>query len=478
MKNVVIVGGGFTGTLAAVNLARLSTSPLRVTIVNHENPSGRGIAYSTRNVAHLLNVAARNMSALADQPNHFVEWLGTRSEYLDLPAAFLREQFIPRKIYGDYLQNLFLWFSSSANGPREIQLETIRDEAVDVIPGTPLKVQLAGGTMLEADKIILAVGNQTPTQFKLRGLNPEDARHIGNPWGDWERHLGANDRPILLVGTGLTMVDAFLSLKSAGWHGKIFATSRNGLLPLSHFKGQEYPDLLDENTGNITLRKMLGIFQRHYRDAKAGHINPAILVDKLRPFTQRLWQNFSVAEKRRFNRHFRTPWNVTRHRIAPSIHLQLTEAIADGRLEIIKGRLRECREGVGGNLAFSIETGGVARVIEAGSIVNCTGPRESYVDSTLIGNLQKRGTVRADEMNMGIKVGPNFSVLDAGGNYSDAIYAVGSLLKGTLWETTAVPELRSQAFRLAEIIASQLPGKVAEKPRIAEVFDDVMEYSI
>ena len=104
MKHVAIIGGGFSGSLTAVNLARLSAAgPLKITIINHGSPLGRGVAYSTRNSNHLLNVAARNMSALADQPSHFVEWLRTRSEFYEEPLDRLRERFVPRRIYGDYL---------------------------------------------------------------------------------------------------------------------------------------------------------------------------------------------------------------------------------------------------------------------------------------------------------------------------------------------------------------------------------------
>src|SRR4051812_15551950 len=100
--------------MTAVNLARLAKAPLRVVVINHGTPMGRGVAYGTRQPEHLLNVAARNMSAFPDQPNHFLDWLGTRSEYADVPEAVLRERFVPRKIYGDYLQSLLFWHSKGA----------------------------------------------------------------------------------------------------------------------------------------------------------------------------------------------------------------------------------------------------------------------------------------------------------------------------------------------------------------------------
>jgi uncharacterized NAD(P)/FAD-binding protein YdhS len=102
-KSIVIVGGGFSGAITAVNLARLNSEPLRIALIDKGPVPCRGVAYGTRNSSHLLNVVARNMSALADEPDHFVNWLGTRSEYLDEPVPALREKFAPRRVYGDYL---------------------------------------------------------------------------------------------------------------------------------------------------------------------------------------------------------------------------------------------------------------------------------------------------------------------------------------------------------------------------------------
>jgi uncharacterized NAD(P)/FAD-binding protein YdhS len=109
-------------------------------------------------------------------------------------------------------------------------------------------------------------------------------------------------------------------------------------------------------------------------------------------------------------------------------------------------------------------------------VINCTGPQENYVpaESGLFKNLFARGMVQPDEMNMGIKIASNFSVVDLRATARKSC----SPLKGTLWETTAVPELRGQAFRLAETIAGQLAESTAERSLISEVVEDVLEYSI
>lgn len=480
MKGIVIIGGGFSGTIAAVNLGRLSRVPLRISIIDNNSGACRGIAYNTRNSSHLLNVAARNMSALADQPNHFVEWLMTRADHLDEPVSSLREQFMPRRVYGEYLHSLFLWTSALLAEEKKMMFERVADEAEQItIDGQHALVRLGRGRTIAADKIILALGNQPPTPYRLRGLDARSPKYIGDPWLGWESKLPPKDRDLLIIGTGLTAVDTILSLQDAGWQGKIHAVSRNGWLPLPHFKGMDYPDWGGGPDRPARLREFLALFHYHYREVKARGINPAILVDKLRPHTQRIWQDFSVGEKRQFNRHLRTRWNVARHRIAPEIHKRLQDSMANGQLQVMKGRLRQCEESEDA-LRLSVESNGVQCDLKVGAVINCTGPQENYLPSSsnLLNDMLAQGLIEPDEMNMGIKVSPNFAVVDCMGRASKLIHAIGSIMKGTLWETLAVPELRSQAFRLAETICRQFHTDDLRISEIAEVTEPVMEYCI
>lgn len=477
MQQICIIGGGFSGCMTAVNLSRLSASPLKITIINHRHPLGRGVAYGTRNGNHLLNVAARNMSALADQPDHFVEWLGTRSEYFRDPVARIREKFMPRRVYGDYLHSV-LFSQSRYAAERGGSIETIDAEAIDVIPHeTGARVLLSDGKEIDAAKVILATGNPPPARLTLKGLDPAHPKSFQNPWEDWESKLTDRTENVALIGTGLTAIDVFITLQDLGWKGKIFAISRNGLLPLSHFKGSEFPNWLDAKDATLTLARAFKEFKKNYYEARQNGMNPAILVDKLRPVTQQLWQNFSLADKRRFNKRFRTWWNVTRHRIAQSIHQQLLEAEAYHRLEVVQGRLRDVSE-VGDQFVLTLKTKNGLRRIEAGSIINCTGPSESYQNSStpIYKNLFARGLIKADEMDMGIQITPDFAVVNGAGDASPYLFALGPVLKGTLWESSAVPELRSQAFRVAEVVSRQISGIHASG--LKEAVHEVLEYEI
>lgn len=478
MKHVVIIGGGFCGSITAVNLARLTDAPLKVTVLNTRYPLARGIAYSTQQTEHLLNVVARNMSALADQPDHFLDWLGTRSD-ISKPPVELRETFVPRRIYGDYLQSLYLWYSRALADGKKVHIEHLEAEALDVVPteGRPTVVATNGVT-LPADKVVLATGNQMPTD--LPGCSIDHAGYFRNPWHGWESRLPDPDSDVILLGTGLTMVDAFLTLSSLDWKGKIFAVSRNGLLPLAHFKGTNYPDFPEGDPSKLRMDELIALLAKHRERMESRGLNPAILIDKLRPYTQRIWRNFSLAEKQRFKRDYGTRWGVVRHRIAQSIHKQLTAAMESGQLSIVKAAVKGISADDGGLVVQLRDREGNATALRGAVVINCTGPAEGYKDdrSFLYRNLFGRGLAAPDELNMGVRAAEDFVVIEPTGKRSRHLLVLGPPLKGELWESIAVPELRNQAFRVAEVIVADLKAKRANVPHLATTYSDVMEYII
>src|SRR3984957_7801015 len=156
-ERIAIVGSGFSGTMTAVNLARLSTRPLQVTVINSRRPAGRGVAYSTRRPEHLLNVAARNMSAFRDEPDHFLRWLRTRSEFDTMPEIELRERFIPRMVYGDYLRSIVHHYLQSRGSMAPVTTEFLAGEVLDVEPeGEKAIIHLTDSTPVEAERVVLA----------------------------------------------------------------------------------------------------------------------------------------------------------------------------------------------------------------------------------------------------------------------------------------------------------------------------------
>ena len=487
MNHIAIVGGGFSGSMAAVNLARLSEVPLRVTLINQGYPQGRGVAYSTKRPEHLLNVAARNMSALPEHPNHFVEWLRTRTEFADTPDAELRETFMPRRIYGDYVRSLTLYYTRPLDQRWKVETTFVDEEAVDIaVAENGARIVLANGRTIDADKVLLATGNEMPAELPGSEVLASHHAYAANPWLNWEARQPAPTDKIILLGTGLTAVDAIVTILALGWKGTIYAVSRNGLLPQSHFKGLDHPDFppSDVDLAKLGLARLVDLVKEYCEHLRAAGENPAIVVDKMRPHTQRVWQAFSLAERQAFVARYAARWNVMRHRIAQPVHRQLTMAAKEGRLRIVRGavtRLEPQGEQIRVHLeraAGEAENEHAPAAIDGALVINCTGPqtRFSATRSPLLRNLLASGAVQPDAMDMGIRIDSEFTAIERNGRPSRFLYVIGPPLRGTLWESIAVPELRGQALRVAQVM---LAGAARVPPAwTKEAESSVIEYWI
>jgi uncharacterized NAD(P)/FAD-binding protein YdhS len=430
LHHVAIVGGGFSGTLAAVQLLRRG---LRVTLVERAERVARGVAYSTPHADHLLNVRASGMSAFPDEPDHFANWHGD-------PRGFAE-----RRRYGDYLQELL-----AAEAGERFRL--VRDEAVDVVSaGEREAVLLEGGERIEADAVVLSVGNLAPSV--PRTIAPELASgpvYVADPWAaDFTSSLEEDDA-VLLIGTGLTAIDAALMLESSGFQGLTIAISRRGMVPRAHAEPAPPPKLEEVPDPRCTS------LVRSVRE-QAGRIGWRAAVDQLRPVTQRLWATASPEERRRFLRHLRPYWDVHRHRIAPSIAERIRNMVADGRLQFAAGKIISTEaEGEHALVSWRPRGAEAPRSLPVARIVNCTGPEADVrrADEPLLRNLVAAGRIRPDTCRIGIDIDEEGHVLRADGTPSRTLYAIGPMTRGAWWEIVAVPDIRGQVAALAERLAA------------------------
>jgi uncharacterized NAD(P)/FAD-binding protein YdhS len=427
---VAVVGGGASGSLQALHLLRAGAKS--VTLIERAREPGRGVAYSTRRPEHLLNVPARRMSAFADDPGHFTRWLERRGGGAD--------DFAPRMVYGDYLTGLL-----AASDDR---IETIRGEAVDIEPGQ--MIRLADGRGIEADSAILAPGNFRPAT--PRGLDP---RALGDIWVDdpWGRDLAEGLAPgdtILLLGTGLTAVDAALTLDAAGFQGRIVAVSRRGLAPRGHAE-REAMSAPEEDLPSHCVALL-----RRVR-ARSGEIGWRSAVHELRSVTQAIWAGADEDERRRFLRHLRPWWDVHRHKLAPAVFERIEAMQAAARLVLGGAKLVSAEAADGQALVRLRARGGdTVETLRAARIVNCTGPEADIVRSgePLLAALLASGRIRPDPLRIGIDVDPQCRARDVAGTPSNSLFAIGPVTRGAFWESVAVPDIRVQAQDVAERICA------------------------
>jgi uncharacterized NAD(P)/FAD-binding protein YdhS len=434
---VAIVGGGFSGTMAAVQLARLGRT--EAVLVERRARVAAGAAYSTDEPFHLLNVRAKNMSAFPEAPDHFLAW--ARREGLGGP-----EDFVARRDYRRYLEGLLR--QAEATG----KLRRLRGRAVALDEDADgLVLTVEPGQRLGFERAVLAGGNH-PSRLPA-ALDLPDERRVDDPWGEegpaaLKRIAEQAAGDVLLLGTGLTMVDTALTLAAAGFGGRMLALSRRGLVPRAH-----------EQTGAEPLASQpparLGELIRRLR-SEAGQAGWRPAVDGLRPHAIRLWRGFSEAERRRFLRHARPWWDVHRHRIAPAAAAAIDVLRREGRLEVAAGRIAGARA-LDGALALTIARRGGGMVeARVAAAVNCTGPegRIDRVEDPLTCWLLASGLARPDPLGIALDVDHESRLIDGGGRPSRPLFALGPPTRGTFWEIVAVPDIREQALRIARLISS------------------------
>ncbi|MBC7997230.1 MAG: FAD/NAD(P)-binding protein [Leptolyngbya sp.] len=462
MKTVAIIGGGFAGTITAVNLIRYTQVPVRIVLIERAEKKCRGVAYSTQCESHLLNVPAGRMSAFPDEPLHFIKYARAKDPKIS------ESTFVSRKLYGEYLEDILE--IARENLPAIVKLETIEDEAISIklIQGqTKAAIKFASGDVLVADKIVLALGNMRP--IAPQGLSEgivNSPNYQGDPWAFDASELRGLKDDILLIGTGLTMVDKAIEIVQAGFKGNIHAVSRHGLLPMAHAKAPlpafAQTEINPELCGNLTLlfhtvknAVRSGSYAQLFDNASTVKMEISDwrqVIDALRPHSQKLWGALSVKEQQRFLRHVRAYWDIHRHRMAPEIAEAIATLIEVGTVQPIAGRLYSVQETNDSLIAtITPRGGGLAKQLKVAKILNCTGPSANYNLSRnpLVQSLISRGMMTAHDTGAGIKVSNRGQVLDQREQPSEIIFTLGSPLLGAKGETTAVPELRVQASELS-----------------------------
>jgi len=440
-QRVLVIGGGASGVLFSSCVLRDPDCLTSVTLIEKRSTVGLGAAYSTDHPNHLLNVRAANMSAFADDPGHFVRWLEAAASDGE-NAAFGVGDFVARCTYGRYLNSLVSPYIGNSAGAAKMEVVSGVATAITKTAHGVL-VRLADGATLSGDAAVICTGFDEPTDQ----IPPYSSA--------WSRpaNLGlAPSDAILILGTGLTMVDVVLSLRSSGHSGPIVALSRRGLLPLPHTSsigGQLFAEDVPVGQSVVTLMRWL---RQNARDAIAAGDDWRKAVDALRPFTSQIWFHLPLDSKRRFLRHARAWWDIHRHWMAPSVANEIAAAKVSGQLRIVAGRIMHTELRGGRALVTYQPRGEKTTTSELYSrIINCSGMHTDPLrqDNPLVQSLISQGLARVDPLGIGLDIAPDLAILSSDGTPSDRIFALGPVTRATFWESTAVPDIRVQCQKLA-----------------------------
>ncbi len=462
MVKIGIIGGGFSGTMLAVHLIKNVNIPITIKFINETDVLNTGIAYNPYSKKALLNVVSSRMSAFTSDPNHFLNWVMRQDHFRDKDSTLIGNSFLPRYLYGEYLKEIWKDVLKLAD-EKSIKVEVLNTSVKDLTLLTnSIQIELNDKSRLPVDYCVIASGNHLPGNPKIKSsFFNINANYFQNPWDIHSVSEINSKEPVLILGNGLTMVDTVIGLLENGFRGKIMSISPNGfnILPHRH-NGLLYPKLAEEITDQTSLFDLVKLFNKHMKLIREYGLSAEPLIDSLRPLTQTIWKRLTVDEKRIFMSRIRHLWGVARHRIPLHIHDKLQQLRIEGRLHIISGNLIDIIVNEGHTIALFYDKRQKQTVkLAVSRIINCTGPETDLLklEDNYLKNALLKGILCQDELKLGINTDPDtFEVLNPKGKIQSGLYAMGSNLKGLLWESTAVSELRVQAEKIAEHISRNM----------------------
>lgn len=470
METIAIIGAGFSGTMTAIQLIRqLPAGSAEIILINERENLNRGIAYNAYTDKHLLNVVTAKMGAFPDAPGDFLRWVMERDDFRNRDRALIAGSFLPRNLYGDYLCSLWEKALPEAE-EKNIPVRIIDAFVVDLdVNSVRAELRLNTDEIVMADRCVIASGNFLPGNPKI--ADPafyNCSRYFRNPWHQDAVRGVSGTLPVLIIGNGLTMVDTVLGLLEQGYKGEMISVSPNGFNMLPHrHNGLAYTKLQEELAEANTLHRLVQLVNRHIKAVREYGVSAEPVIDSLRPHTQQIWQSLSDAEKRLFMARLRHLWGVARHRIPLHTHDKIQQLRIDGKLHIHAGRIETITDTNDGVLVtFSDKKSHTQRSAIVDRVINCTGPETDLMklENNFLKQCLLNGLVMQDSLKLGIRANTStFQVLRANGQAHTRLFTLGSTLKGELWESTAVNELRGQAAQLASQLAGLLAAPSPEK---------------
>ena len=450
---ISVIGGGAAGAAVVAELLVHGNPHVQVTWFAGHGARGRGVAYGTRRPEHILNVRAANMGLLDDDTGQFIRFLSDRG-WTDVPTAF-----VPRSLFGDYIAATLTRLMTDAH---ERPLVDVRDsEAIALTPrqGGGFSVKDEKGGQTEADDVVLAIGALPSMplpqveESALRG-----GHYLTDPWSLRPEEI-TPDR-VLVIGSRLTAIDTILSAAQAWPQAKLFALSRHGCLPGAHTPEPLTPyeqqhAVTEDLLAARDVRRWFGMIRQIVREEE---VDWRTLIDGVRPDTNALWQSLDDTQRGRFVRHVRWLWDAARHRMPPQTAQAIDVLRQSGRLEVLTGRVQHIY-GEEPTVVYRQRRDGAIRQLQCDLVVQATG-FESTNEPTrhpLVTQLIQTKLVHPDSLGLGIASNVTGHALRGDGTLHSHLRLIGVMLRGTLWESASMPEIRVFAGKLARDVLDAAP---------------------
>ncbi len=361
----------------------------------------------------------------------------------------LAHTFLPRQLFGEYVRQRFF---ETVERRKDVELNVVKAIATACFAGQDrFRLDFDHAGPVSADVVVLATAYGLPGRSSMGALAP---------FGYLASEQLAKAKSMVLIGSGLTMVDVLLQARRDGFQGTATIISPHGQLPRPHAPKGVVPQEI--GLPRFKRMSMLTTAVRIACDAAEAHGTPwQAILNGLRSQLQDIWQGLAVEEQARFLRHVRPFWDAHRHRLPSEVHGRIRSEFDAGRTILLRGRVSAVdRANEGFRVTLRRSGSEEAEVMERDLAFDCTGHKPD-LGSSLIKSLLSQGLARPDAHALGVAVNPDGQVVGRGHAVTPGLFALGPLCQGSLWEITSVPEIVRQADAAASNIGAM--GKHAER---------------
>ena len=469
MRRVVIVGGGFSGSTAAVQLVQRSPHPLAISIIEPRAHVGGGLAYSSNEPDHRLNGQPHTHTLDPTDTGMFAAWCEAQQILATDPDARAPNGtlFMRRATFRAYLEDTVAHHATWPNGS---SITHHRGHAVDVVPGSAgLGVVVDDGATLPCDMVILACGH---TRARLPRPFPAalagHARVIADPLASPQLpYIPPTDR-VLVVGSSLTAYDAVSTLLSRGHQGAIEVVSRRGLrprpqrpqpaaggpppAPMLDRIGMHPEAFIAELGPAPSLRALLAAVRGEIRRQTAAGGSWDAPFDHLRDMVGQVWPTLSTSDKRRFFRQLRAWYDVHRFRLPPQNSAIVHAAEHRGQVRFRAASLLDVATAPGSTtIRMTLRERGATQpcTSEYDRVINCTGVDASPLrEIPLYAALLARGLVSEDPSGAGLAVDGDCRALSAAGDVIPGLRIIGPPTAGAQGDPLGSAFIAAQVHRV------------------------------
>ena len=447
---LAIVGGGFTGVAVATHALTSDARPLSIDVIEPAEKLGRGAAYGTMDRDHRINVPSARMSLFSADPTHFTRWLFDNKWLPDAESVDpFGRCYPPRSAFAAYIEHVLAETGRRCATRRSLRHHQTR--AVELArEDQRFRVELEDGTSLQVDRVAICTGHTPCAPSRITQYATRHSRLIASPWTSGPLSaVGPSDR-VLIVGTGLTMVDVVASLAQRDHRGPIVAVSPRGLLPCDHGQFVDGLDLF-ENAWPTTALDLLRLLRLTVRQ-REGELDWQSIVDALWRRLPQIWPTLPPQEQLRVVRRLLPFWEVHRFRAAPPGAAAVARLRAQGTLTVEGARVVEVDEQKGSLIArLRLPRGSmVERAFD--TVIICSGASRNFRDNPLLDSLVDQGLAQPDDLNFGVRVDRFSRLIDARGTAQPGLFAFGPITRGTFGEMTGAPDILRQIERVIPIL--------------------------